>query len=86
MAASTQQAAEILEGLPNRIHEVMDAHVAATPDRLALIGDNATLTYRELDRVVAGTADALRALGIRGGDRMMIVSENSVPLACLLLA
>ena len=81
-----QVAAEIVKALPNRIHEVMDAHVAATPDRPALIGDNATLTYRELDRVVAGTADALRALGIRGGDRMMIVSENSIPLACLLLA
>jgi long-chain acyl-CoA synthetase len=27
-----------------------------------------------------------RALGIRAGDRMMIVSENSIPLACLLLA
>src|SRR6516164_6614565 len=81
-----QVAAEILKALPNRIHEVMDPYVAATPDRPALIGDNATLTYRELDRVVAGTADALRALGIHGGDRMMIVSENSIPLACLLLA
>jgi long-chain acyl-CoA synthetase len=81
-----QAAAEILNELPNRVHEVMDPHVAATPDRAALIDDNATLTYRELDRVVGGTADALRALGIRPGDRMMIVSENSIPLACLLLA
>lgn len=81
-----QAAAEILNVLPSRIHEVMDPHVAATPDRVALIDDNETLTYRELDRVVQGTADALRALGIRAGDRMMIVSENSIPLACLLLA
>jgi long-chain acyl-CoA synthetase len=81
-----QAAAEILNVLPNRIHEVMNAHVAATPDRPALIDDNATMTYRELGRAVEGTADALRALGIRAGDRMMIVSENSIPLACLLLA
>jgi long-chain acyl-CoA synthetase len=73
-------------GLPNRIHEVMDRYVSTTPDRLALIDDNATLTYRELDRVIGGTVDALRALGVRAGDRMMIVSENSIPLACLLLA
>ncbi|WP_346283220.1 AMP-binding protein [Bradyrhizobium sp. BRP22] len=79
-------AAEILASLPNRIHEVIDRHVAATPDRTALIDDNGSLTYRELDRAIGGTADALRALGVRGGDRMMIVSENSIPLACLLLA
>jgi long-chain acyl-CoA synthetase len=79
-------AAEILNVLPNRIHEVMDAHVAASPDRTALIDDNATLTYRELDRAVGSAVVALRALGIRAGDRLMLVSENSVPLACLLLA
>jgi long-chain acyl-CoA synthetase len=81
-----QAAAEILNILPNRIHEVMEPHVVATPDKTALIDESAALTYRELDRAVRDTADALRALGIRGGDRMMIVSENSIPLACLLLA
>ena len=30
--------------------------------------------------------DALRALGVRAGDRVMLVSENSIPLACLLFA
>jgi long-chain acyl-CoA synthetase len=86
LASWRQAAAEILNVLPNRLHEVMDAHVAATPDRTALIDDSATLTYRELDRAVGDTADALRGLGIRAGDRMLIVSENSIPLACLLLA
>jgi long-chain acyl-CoA synthetase len=81
-----EAAAEILNGLPHRIHEVMDPYVAATPDRTALIDDKASLTYRELDRAVGGTADALRALGIRAGDRLMLVSENAIPLACLLLA
>jgi long-chain acyl-CoA synthetase len=86
VVASTQMAVESLEALPNRIHDVMDRHVGATPDRLALIDDSTKLTYRELDRVMRGVADALHALGIRAGDRMMIVSENSIPLACLLLA
>jgi long-chain acyl-CoA synthetase len=79
-------AAEVVEGLPGRIHEVIDAHVSATPDSIALIEDGASLTYRELDRAVRGTEDALAALGIRPGDRIMIVSENSIALACLLLA
>ena len=81
-----EAAAEILNVLPQRIHEVMDPYVAATPGSAALIDDNATLTYRELDRTVGATADALRALGIRAGDRIMLVSENAIPLACLLLA
>ncbi len=79
-------AAAILEGLPNRIHEVFDRHVAATPDRVALVEDGAALTYRELDRAVQGTASALGDLGIRGGDRVLIVSENCIALACLLFA
>jgi acyl-CoA synthetase (AMP-forming)/AMP-acid ligase II len=75
-----------VQGLPNRIHEVIDRYVAATPDRLALVDEKTGLTYRELDRAVGGVAEALRGLGIRAGDRVMIVSENSVPLACMLLA
>ena len=81
-----QAAAEIVNMLPRRIHEVIDAHVAASPDRTALIDDKGILTYREFDRAVGGTVDALCALGIRAGDRMMLVSENSIALACLLLA
>jgi long-chain acyl-CoA synthetase len=80
-----QEAAAILEVLPNRIHQVIDPWVTVAPDRMALIDDSATLTYRELDRAVDQTADALRGLGIRAGDRLMIVSENSIALACLLL-
>ena len=86
MVASKQAAQETLEGLPGRIHEVMDRHVVATPDRPAFVDDGTTLTYRALDRSVRLVAETLRALGIRAGDRMMIVSENSIPLACLLFA
>jgi long-chain acyl-CoA synthetase len=86
LASWQKAAAEILNTLPHRIHEVMDPYVAASPDRTALIDDKSTLTYRELDRAVGGAVDALRALGIRAGDRMMVVSENSIPLACFLLA
>jgi len=84
--ASTQTTRAIPETLPNRIHEVMDRHVDATPDKLALVDDKASLTYRALDRAVSGVAAALKALGVRAGDRMLIVSENSIPLACLILA
>ena len=77
--------AEIAAGLPRRIHQVFDSHVAEFPDRVALIEDG-TWTYRELDRSVAGIATVLGSLGVRAGDRMMIVSENCIALAGLLLA
>ncbi|VIO69503.1 Long-chain-fatty-acid--CoA ligase [Bradyrhizobium ivorense] len=86
MLAMTQVEEGSVEGLPNRLHEVMDHYVGATPDRMALVDDKMWLTYRELDQVVGRVTEALRALGIRPGDRMMIVSENSVPLSCLLFA
>lgn len=84
--ASTQTTSAIPETLPNRIHEVMDRHVDATPDKLALVDDKGSLTYRALDRTVTGVAEALKTLGVRAGDRMLIVSENSIPLASLILA
>lgn len=79
-------AAGMLEGLPNRFHQVIEPYVAATPDSLALVEDGDTLTYRQFDQAVSGTADALRQLGVRAGDRVLIVSENCISLACLLFA
>jgi long-chain acyl-CoA synthetase len=69
-----------------RIHQVFDRFVAETPDSVALIADGETLTYRQFDRAVTGTTEALRGLGIRAGDRVLIVSENCIALACLLFA
>jgi acyl-CoA synthetase (AMP-forming)/AMP-acid ligase II len=79
-----ETAAKILESLPNRMHEIFDRYVAAPPDAIAVIGNDEKLTYRQFDRAVSGTADALRQLGIRPGDRVLIVSENCIALACLL--
>src|SRR5882672_5245755 len=78
--------AEITAGLPRRIHGVIDQHVACSPDRVALIEDGASWSYRELDRSVAEIAAGLRELGVRAGDRMIIVSENCTALSALLLA
>jgi long-chain acyl-CoA synthetase len=78
--------ADIAAGLPRRLHEAADKHVAGSPDHVALIEDGAAWTYRELDRSVAEIAAGLRSLGVRPGDRMIIVSENCIALAGLLLA
>ncbi|MBV8424358.1 MAG: AMP-binding protein, partial [Candidatus Eremiobacteraeota bacterium] len=46
-------------------------------DSVALISDNGNVTYRELDRSVRGFAGALRARGIRHGERIAIVLPDS---------
>src|SRR6267142_6604185 len=89
MVAKTAEAmdiGEITAGLPGRIHQVADRHVAASPHRTALIENGASWTYRELDRAVVDVAAGLKSLGVRAGDRMVIASENCIALATLLLA
>ena len=78
--------ADILDGLPERLHDTMVRGVAETPDYPALIEDDRTWSYRQLADNVAQVAVSLLAMGIRPGDRMMVISENSIGLAALLLA
>jgi long-chain acyl-CoA synthetase len=82
----TNDTSEIAASLPRRLHQVIERHVEQSPDQVALIEDGGSWTYRELDRYIGDIADELSALGIRPGDRMLIVSENSIALASLLLA
>ena len=77
---------EITASLPRRLHEVAERYVVDAPDRVAMIEDGAKWTYRDLDRYVRQTAERLTAFGVRAGDRIMLVSENCIALAALLLA
>jgi acyl-CoA synthetase (AMP-forming)/AMP-acid ligase II len=76
----------ILQGLPHRLDQVLRPWAESTPDQPALIGDGKTWTYGALARIVDRTAALLSDHGVRGGDRVMIVSENSLALAALVLA
>jgi long-chain acyl-CoA synthetase len=77
---------EIAVGLPSRIHEVTARQLAKAPGRIALIENGASWSYRDLEQRVGQIATVLSSLGIRPGDRMIIVSENCIALAALLLA
>jgi long-chain acyl-CoA synthetase len=54
-------------------------HAASAPNRPAVVmaGSGKTVTYRELDDNSARLASALRALGLRPGDAIAIISDNS---------
>jgi acyl-CoA synthetase (AMP-forming)/AMP-acid ligase II len=77
---------DLTVSLPRRHNEVMDPYIAATADRIALIEDGAKWSYQDLDKYVRRIAEHLAAFGVRAGERMMIVSENCIALAALLLA
>ncbi|MBN8981737.1 MAG: AMP-binding protein [Rhizobiales bacterium] len=85
-AAESFEVAEILASIPQRLHQVMDRYAIQTPDHPALVEDNDVWSYGKLAEAVPQIASALQSLGIRAGDRMMIVSENCIALAGLLLA
>ena len=85
-AAEAIQIAEILESIPQRLHQVMDRFAAETPEHPALVDDATTWSYRKLAESVPQIALALQSRGVRAGDRIMIVSENCIALAGLLLA
>ena len=77
---------EIAASLPRRLHAVIDRYAVEAPDHVALIEDGRSWSYRDLDKHVRDVALHLSSLGVRAGDRMMIVSENCIALVALLLA
>ncbi len=89
--------AALLAALPDRIADIPARLAAHDPHRVALIeeardADSAAaarlrvITRAQLAEAVDATAALLRERGVRGGDRVMIVAENSVAQIVLLFA
>ena len=81
-----READEILAELPDRISDVIKPFARQSPDHPALVQGDVTWTYAELAAVVVDTTVILELYDIRPGDRVMIVSENSLALVALILA
>ncbi|MFN3790845.1 class I adenylate-forming enzyme family protein [Massilia sp.] len=69
--------------LPARIGDILRRHPAGAP---ALVENGRAWTYGELRLEVERHAARLRELGVRPGDRVMLVSENSVAQVALIFA
>ena len=80
------QAEEILHALPPRVSDILNRWQRESPDQLALAEAGGCWTYGELAAVVSDTATALRELGIRPGDRVMILVENCRTFIAVFLA
>ncbi len=77
---------EILDSLPPRICDVIQLWVERTPDHPALVEASGAWTYKQLDTVVRETQTWLGEMGIRPGDRVMIVCENCRAFVAVLFA
>ncbi|MFP3250081.1 MAG: AMP-binding protein, partial [Paraburkholderia sp.] len=76
----------LLAALPRRIAEIPALAAARDPQHVALIEDARRLTSAQLLEAVNATAQQLRERGVRSGDRVMIVAENSIAQIVLLFA
>ncbi|MBY4895979.1 class I adenylate-forming enzyme family protein [Cupriavidus sp. AU9028] len=69
-----------------RLHQTIQPWVTSQPDVVALMDADRAIRYGELGEAVQRTAATLAGLGVRGGDRVVLVTENSVGSAVLILA
>src|SRR5438128_9944444 len=76
---------DVLKTLPARISDVVEPWAEGSPDHPALVETAGTWTYRQLASVIADTQVWLQGLGVRPGDRIMIVCDNCRAFVAILL-
>ena len=84
---TTQIAQPIIwPSLPHRLHHAIDPWVITQPDAPCVQDERHALSYREFDIASKKAARRLSDLGVRAGDRVLLVAENCVALAVLFFA
>ncbi len=68
--------------LPDTLGHVFDVPLKVQPDAVAVIQDETTLTYRQLDERVNRMANLLATLGLRPGDRVALMFGNDWRFRC----
>jgi amino acid adenylation domain-containing protein len=62
------------------VHEIVDLHAMVTPDAPAVVFEDASLSYRELNARAAAVARRLRALGVGPDSRVALCAERSLEM------
>ena len=68
------------------IDTVFQSWANSHPTHVALRDGRQSVTYGELDGIIDALVFQLQSAGIRSGDRVLLVAENCVPQALLILA
>lgn len=86
MENSLQALAEKIGALPDRMAHVIQPWAVRNPDACALAESGRTVSYGQLPVDVKAAGGWLTLRGVRPGDRVVVVGENSIALAILVLA
>jgi amino acid adenylation domain-containing protein/non-ribosomal peptide synthase protein (TIGR01720 family) len=74
------------DGCTLALHELFEAQAAQTPERVAVVYEGESLTYRELDRRANQLARTLQKLGVQKETRVGICMERSLEMVIGLYA
>jgi long-chain acyl-CoA synthetase len=83
---TNDELSEILSGLPERICDLIARWDCRLQERTAVVEESASWTYGQLASLIADTKSWLSAIGVRPGDRVMLVCENCCALVAVFLA
>jgi len=75
----------ILSGLPDHICDPINYWAQRSPETVALLEGNVRWTYSQLCTAVSQASAWLKEVGVRPGDRVVIVCENSRALVAMFL-
>ena len=82
-----QSPQSLIASLPARVSTPLFRHAQTSPDAAALRDHlGRALTYGQLANAVRDTEKQLRELGVRAGDRILLVNENCLPVLVVILA
>jgi acyl-CoA ligase (AMP-forming) (exosortase A-associated) len=68
------------------LHEFLPASAARTPDHVAVVDREQSVTYAELNRLVDRAAAGLTALGVLRGDRVAVLMPKRIEKVAALIA
>src|SRR6266550_2844848 len=69
-----------------RVHDFFDYHARTAADRLCITEGDRRMNYGDVAREAARLVNALRAAGLKPGDRFAYLSRNSADMAVAFLA
>jgi acyl-CoA synthetase (AMP-forming)/AMP-acid ligase II len=76
----------LLASMPSRLAGLVERQARTAPDRPALVSGDKIVTYSDFWRAIGRAKDLLKIAGVVGGDRVMIVNENSIAAVTFIFA
>jgi long-chain acyl-CoA synthetase len=71
---------------PKSVHQMLERAVALPAHGTAVICDDRSVNYAQLNALVGEVAGGLRSLGVKKGDRVAILLGNSIEFVVVLFA